>query len=63
MTDPREVRIDGATVRRPSKPWTPTLHALLRHLHAHGLPVPEPLGIHGNLEQVSLVPGLAGDEA
>jgi 8-oxo-dGTP diphosphatase len=30
------VRI-GATVRRPTGPWTPAVHALLTHLHATGL--------------------------
>ncbi len=36
----------GDTVRRAAGPWTPTIHALLRHLRASGLSmVPEPLGI------------------
>jgi hypothetical protein len=26
----------GDTVRRPAGPWTPTVHALLGHLHAAG---------------------------
>jgi hypothetical protein len=26
----------GGTVRRPAQPWTPTIHALLRHLEAVG---------------------------
>ncbi len=39
------VRI-GATVRRPTGPWTPAVHALLAHLAGTGLPaVPR---VHGN---------------
>ena len=35
----------GRTVRRPTGPWTPAVHELLAHLHAHDLPgVPE---VHG----------------
>lgn len=59
----REVRIDGETVRRPRKPWTETVHALLRHLREHDLPVPEPLDLDDRFEYVSLVSGLGGDEA
>lgn len=43
------VRI-GDTVRRPTGPWTPTIHALLRHLEAEGFDgAPRVLGIdeHG----------------
>ncbi|WP_302183617.1 hypothetical protein [Rothia santali] len=42
MQEPREVRVEGDVVRRPRKPWTPTVHALLRHLRSHDLPVPLP---------------------
>ena len=63
MAGPREIRIDGDSVRRPRKPWTPTIHSLLEHLGAHGIPVPRPLGLDDHDEYVSLVPGLAGDEA
>ncbi|GAA1491538.1 phosphotransferase enzyme family protein [Brachybacterium sacelli] len=63
MPEPREVRIDGDTVRRPRKPWTETVHALLRHLREQDLPVPEPRGIDDRFEYVSLVPGLGGDGA
>jgi 8-oxo-dGTP diphosphatase len=39
------VRI-GGTVRRPTGPWTPTIHALLRHLADRGVPhLPAVLGI------------------
>lgn len=63
MTEPREITIDDGTVRRPRKPWTETVHALLRHLRAAELPVPEPLGVDEHFEYVSLVPGLDGDAA
>lgn len=63
MAGPREIRIDGDTVHRPRKPWTPTVHALLEHLGAQGLPVPRPLGLDEHDDCVSLVPGLAGGEA
>jgi len=41
----RVVRV-GDTVRRPVQPWTPTVHALLRHLADVGFAcAPRPLGI------------------
>jgi hypothetical protein len=52
----------GDTVRRAAGPWTPTIHALLRHLRANGFTqVPEPLGIdeHGR-EILSFLPGRVG---
>ena len=63
MAEPREITIEGGTVRRPRTPWTETVHALLHHLRAAELPVPEPLGIDESFEHVSLVPGLDGDSA
>ncbi len=63
MVGDRVVRIRGEIVLRPRKPWTPTVHALLAHLHARGLPVPEPLGYDDREEQVRLVPGAAGTDA
>ena len=49
----------GDTVRRPTGPWTPTIHALLQHLRAAGcVAVPEPLGIDDRgREIISLLPG------
>jgi aminoglycoside phosphotransferase (APT) family kinase protein len=49
----------GDTVRRGAGPWTPTIHALLRHLRANGFTqVPEPLGIdEQGREIISLIPG------
>jgi hypothetical protein len=36
----------GDTVRRPAGPWTPAVHALLRHLHEAGFRgAPLPLGV------------------
>jgi hypothetical protein len=55
------VRI-GDTVRRGAGPWTPAIHALLRHLRARGFDrVPEPLGIDAQgREVISLLPGRVG---
>jgi Phosphotransferase enzyme family len=52
----------GDTVRRTRGPWTPVVHALLRHLRAAGFgPVPEPLGVDAQgREIVSRLPGRAG---
>lgn len=52
------VRI-GSTVRRAAGPWTPTIHALLDHLHDAGLDgVPRALGFDSaGREVLSLVEG------
>jgi 8-oxo-dGTP diphosphatase len=52
------VRI-GDTVRRPTGPWTPAVHALLAHVRAAGLPyVPEVLGFDElGREVLRYVPG------
>jgi Ser/Thr protein kinase RdoA (MazF antagonist) len=49
----------GDTVRRPVGPWTPAVHALLRHLHANGFrQAPEPLGLDDQgREIITLLPG------
>ena len=49
----------GDTVRRAAGPWTPTIHALLRHVRAAGFDaVPEPLGVdEQGREILSFVPG------
>lgn len=57
------VVIEGDVVTRPAGSWTPTVHALLRHLMATGLSgVPEPIGIDNGLERLRLVPGSAGSQ-
>jgi Ser/Thr protein kinase RdoA (MazF antagonist) len=46
------VRI-GATVHRPAGSWTPTVHALLRHVRARGFTLgPEPLGFDAEGREV-----------
>lgn len=47
------------TIHRPAGEWTPTIHALLRHVRAQGfLAVPEPLGLdEEGHEIVSFIPG------
>lgn len=54
----RVVRI-GETVRRETGPWTPTMHAYLRHLRARGFTAaPEVLGIDElGREVLSYIPG------
>lgn len=49
----------GDTVRRPSGPWTPTVHALLTHLYEVGYrAAPRPLGIDDQGREVlTFVPG------
>jgi len=52
------VRISD-TVRRPAGPWTPTVHALLEHLHRAGFDgSPRPLGIDAQGREVlEYIPG------
>ena len=67
------VRIDGGLVHRPAYPWTATVHDLLRHLHAAGFVVPEPVGLDTTepasdgaaigVEAVRFVPGVSGADA
>jgi hypothetical protein len=54
------VVVDGDVVHRPAQFWTPTVHALLRHLRAAGLRVPEPLGLDAGRERLRFVPGDSG---
>jgi hypothetical protein len=50
----------GDTVRRPAGRWSPTVHALLRHLRARGFDLaPEPLGFdESGREILSYIPGM-----
>jgi hypothetical protein len=60
----RVVKIDD-TVRRPTGPWTPTVHALLRHIREKGFGLaPEPLASDDQGREVlSYIPGdTVGDE-
>jgi hypothetical protein len=52
----------GDTVRRAAGPWTPTIHALLRHVRANGFTgVPEPHGLdEQGREVLSFLPGAVG---
>ena len=59
----RAIRVNENVVERPVKSWTPTVHALLGHLHDSGLPVPRPLDFGEAAEHVTLVPGEAGADA
>jgi hypothetical protein len=49
----------GDTVRRAAGPWTPAVHALLRHLRDAGFSgAPLPLGVDGDGREVlTFVPG------
>ena len=43
----------GATVRRPTGPWTPAVHALLHHLETHGFEAaPRVLGVDGEGREI-----------
>ncbi|GAA4919257.1 phosphotransferase family enzyme [Stackebrandtia albiflava] len=49
------------TVRRPVRPWTASVHGLLRHLDAVGFgAAPIPLGMADGVETVSYLPGDSG---
>ncbi len=50
----------GATVRRTAGPWTPTIHALLRHVRERGFTLaPEPMGLDPKGREIlGYIPGL-----
>ncbi|MET1074788.1 MAG: aminoglycoside phosphotransferase family protein [Umezawaea sp.] len=57
----RKITMVGDRVYRPAGWWTPTVHALLEHLHAVGFDrVPTPLGVVGGREVLTLIPGESG---
>jgi hypothetical protein len=49
----------GDTVRRPAGPWTPTVHAVLRHIRDRGFDLaPDPVGVdEAGREILSYIPG------
>ncbi len=53
----------GETVRRPPHPWTPAVHALLRHLEANGFrEAPRALGFdEQGREILTFIPGEVGN--
>ncbi|MBA8923206.1 hypothetical protein BC739_000403 [Kutzneria viridogrisea] len=57
----RIVRV-GATVRRPSGPWTPAIHSLLDHLHQRGFTqAPRAHGLDPDGREIlDFIPGQAG---
>jgi hypothetical protein len=62
-SDERVVIRDG-TVTRPARWWTPTTHALLRHLRSKGfVDVPVPIEITGDRETLTWIDGLSGADA
>jgi hypothetical protein len=44
LSEEKGVRLTGDIVLRPVAPWTPSVHALLRHLDTEGFPAPRVLG-------------------
>jgi Ser/Thr protein kinase RdoA (MazF antagonist) len=52
----------GGTVRRPVGPWTPTVHALLRHLERVGFEgAPRSLYVDDDREILTFIRGTVGD--
>lgn len=50
----------GDAVRRPTGPWSPSVHLFLRHLEQVGFPAPRVVGIDGNTEVLTFVEGDSG---
>lgn len=56
-----DVTVVDGLVLRPARPWTATVHALLRHLRAQGLScVPDPVDVRDGIEGVGLLEGDTG---
>jgi hypothetical protein len=54
----------GETVRHPSEPWTPSVHALLDYLHAQGFTeAPLPVAVGAEHEEIGYIDGVSGDDA
>lgn len=63
-TSERRVVREGDTVRRPTYPWTPAVHALLRHLESVGFPYsPRVLGVEDGQEILTYLEGASGKHA
>jgi hypothetical protein len=59
-----QVTLLGDLVLRPARPWTATVHTLLRYLRDVGLDaVPEPVGIRDGVEALRWIPGDCGPDA
>lgn len=60
--DPMTARVEriADTVRRPMRPWSPSVHDLLRHLEAVGFPAPRLLGVDGDCEVLTWIDGESG---
>jgi hypothetical protein len=57
----RPVIRNGDTVRRPMQPWTPAVHALLRHLADVGFRyAPRVVGVDGDVELLTYLDGESG---
>jgi aminoglycoside phosphotransferase (APT) family kinase protein len=55
------VRRIGDTVRRPTGPWTPAVHALLGHLERTGFGgAPRAIGVEDGFEILEFIPGEVG---
>jgi hypothetical protein len=54
------VERDGDTVRRPMKPWSPSVHDLLRHLESVGFAAPRVLDVEGDTEVLTWIDGDSG---
>lgn len=56
--------LDGGVVRRPVGPWTPAVHALLRHFERVGFDgAPRALGVENDREVLSYIDGEPTDDA
>jgi Ser/Thr protein kinase RdoA (MazF antagonist) len=56
-----DVTVVDGLVLRPARPWTTTVHALLRHVRGQGLGcVPEPVGVRDGIEGLRRLDGDAG---
>ncbi len=58
-----DVTVVDGLVLRPARPWTTTVHAVLRHLRGQGVTcVPEPVDVRDGIEGVRLLDGDTGPD-